>query len=137
MEFSSPFFSWGWAAKGLGYAWSSVFGTATADTGMAGVRALGVAGEDAVGIGASKTRIPSLTGTAKYRIPDRLTSTTLEEVKNVQSLSFTRQLQDFHLYSQQNSLQMILHTRPGTTFSTPLQTLINNGSIINKTIPVK
>ena len=137
MEFSSPFFSWGWAAKGLGYVWGSVFGTATADTGMAGVRALGVAGEDAVGIGASKTRIPSLTGTAKYRIPDRLTSTTLEEVKNVQSLSFTRQLQDFHLYSQQNSLQMILHTRPETTFSAPLQTLINNGSIINKTIPVK
>lgn len=29
MEFSSPFFAWGWAAKGLGHAWNSVFGEAT------------------------------------------------------------------------------------------------------------
>ena len=106
-----------------------------ATTEMSGVRALGVAGEEAVGVGGSKLRIPSLTGTAKYRIPDRLTSTTLEEVKNVKSLSFTRQLKDFHLYSQQKSLQMILHTRQGTTLSGPLQKLIDNGSIINKTIP--
>lgn len=137
MHFSSPFFSWGWAAKGLGYAWGSLFGTTSTNTGMAGVRALGNAGEEAVGIGASKVRIPSLTNTAKYRIPDRLTSTALEEVKNVKHLSFTRQLQDFHLYSQQNNLQMILHTRPGTTFSAPLQSAINNGTIITKTIPVK
>ena len=32
MEFSSPFFSWGWAAKGLGYAWNSVFGAAASTT---------------------------------------------------------------------------------------------------------
>lgn len=37
--------------------------------GLSKARALGIAGEEAVGVG-SKTRIPSLTGTAKYRIPD-------------------------------------------------------------------
>jgi RHS repeat-associated protein len=29
LEFSSPAFSWGWALKGIGYAWNSVFGAAT------------------------------------------------------------------------------------------------------------
>ncbi|MCL9806925.1 DUF6443 domain-containing protein [Flavobacterium amniphilum] len=28
MNFTSPFFSWGWAFKGLGYAWNGLFGTA-------------------------------------------------------------------------------------------------------------
>jgi hypothetical protein len=107
-----------------------------AKTGLANSRALGVAGEKAVGIG-SKTRIPSLTGTAKYRIPDQLTSTTLGEIKNVSHLSLTRQLTDFHLYSQQNELQFILYTRPTTTFSGPLKNLINNGSIIVKSIPFR
>lgn len=108
----------------------------TATKGISNSRTLGVLGEKAVGIG-SKTRIPSLTGSAKYRIPDRLTATTLEEVKNVQNLNLTKQLTDFHLYSQQNGLQMILHTRSATTFSAPLQNLINNGSIIVKPIPFK
>lgn len=102
--------------------------------GLAEARALGVAGEEAVGVG-SKVRIESLTGTANYRIPDILTQTTLEEVKNVGHQSLTRQLMDFHLYSQKNGLDFILHTRPTTTFSGPLQNLINNGSIIIKTIP--
>jgi RHS repeat-associated protein len=104
--------------------------------GLSNARSLGIAGEEAVGVG-TKTRIPSLTGTAKYRIPDQLTSTTLGEIKNVNSLSLTRQLTDFHLYSQQNELQFILYTRPTTTFSGPLQNLINNGSIILKPIPFR
>lgn len=40
--------------------------------GVANSRVLGIAGEQVVGVG-SKTRIPSLTGTANYRIPDILT----------------------------------------------------------------
>lgn len=109
---------------------------AAAKGGIANSRALGIAGEQAIGVG-SKTRIPSLTGTAKYRIPDQLTSTTLGEVKNVSHLSLTRQLMDFHMFSQQTGSQFILHTRPNTTFSGPLQNLINNGSIITKQIPIK
>jgi hypothetical protein len=104
--------------------------------GLSNARALGIAGEEAVGVGA-KTRIPSLTGTAKYRIPDQLTSTTLGEVKNVSHLSLTRQLTDFHLFSQQTGRQFILYTRPNTNFSRPLQNLINNGSIITKPIPFR
>ncbi len=98
-------------------------------------RTLGKEGEKAVGTLGAKTRIPSLTGTAKYRIPDKLTSTTLTEVKNVKSLSLTRQLKDFNIYSMQNGLQFQLYTRPTTTFSAPLKSLIDQGSIIVKTIP--
>ncbi len=106
---------------------------AKSSTNMA--RTLGVQGERAVGTLGSKTRIPSLTGTAKYRIPDGLSRTTLTEVKNVKSLSLTRQLKDFHLYSTQRGLQFNLYTRPNTTFSAPLQNLINQGSINVYTIP--
>ena len=99
-------------------------------------RALGVAGERAVGVGA-KTRIPSLTGTANYRIPDQLTSKTLVEVKNTSHLNLTRQLTDFHLYSQQTGRQFILYTRHNTTFSGPMQNMINSGNIIVKPIPFR
>jgi RHS repeat-associated protein len=106
------------------------------NAGLSEARALGIAGEEAVGVGA-KIRIPSLTGTAKYRIPDILTSTTLGEVKNVGHQNLTRQLTDFHLYSQQTGRQFILYTRPNTTFSGPLQNLINNRIIINQSIPFR
>lgn len=42
---------------------------------------VGKAGERAAGIVSPKVRIPSLTGTAKYRIPDELTPTTLRSQK--------------------------------------------------------
>ena len=60
---------------------------------------------------------------------------TLEEVKNVRHLSFTGQLRDFYQYSNDNGLQMILHTRSTTTFTGPLQNLIDNGLIIRQNIP--
>lgn len=47
-------------------------------------------------------------GTAKYRIPDELTNSTLREIKNVSYLDYTPQLQDSVIYSQQHNLQMIL-----------------------------
>jgi len=98
-------------------------------------RILGIQGEKAVGTIGNKTRIPSLTGTAKYRIPDKLNSFNLIEVKNVSNLSFTRQLKDFYIYSSQTSRQFIIYTRPTTTFSSPLRDLINQGEIIIKPIP--
>ena len=97
-------------------------------------RKLGAASEEIVGVGA-KIRIPSLSNTANYRIPDRLTATTIEDVKSVKYLSYTQQIKDFHLYAQQNSLQMILHVRATTKFSAPLQNLISKSEIILKTIP--
>ena len=103
----------------------------------ANARNLGIAGEQAVGVAGSKVRIPSLSGTAKFRIPDGLTSTTLIEVKNVNSLSLTRQVSDFHLFTQQSGgqMQFILYTRSTTTFTGPLKTLIDQGHIIVRTIP--
>ncbi|MCB9082408.1 MAG: hypothetical protein H6555_11935 [Lewinellaceae bacterium] len=100
--------------------------------GVANSRALGLAGEQAVGLSGAKT---SIQVGGRTRIPDALTRTTLTEVKNVKSLSFTRQLRDFHTYSQQNGLDFILYTRPNTTLSRPLQQAINNGSIIHRFIP--
>jgi RHS repeat-associated protein len=91
---------------------------------MAAVRQTGMEGENLAGISQSaKVRIPSATGTAAYRIPDELTDSTLTEVKNVQSLSYTSQLQDFYRYSVANGLNFQLVVRAGTTLSTPLESL--------------
>lgn len=108
---------------------------ATAQQGTKLAQTLGKAGEEAVGTIGSKIRIPSLTESAKYRIPDRLTATTLEEVKNVNRLALTGQIRDYYLYSQQTGRQFILYTRSNTTFTRPLQKLIDQGDIIVKPIP--
>ena len=111
-----------------------LFSKATVGTvdAMANARSLGAAGEASVGITEAKTGI-QIGG--KMRFPDRLTATTLEEVKNVGSQSFTRQLRDYLNYSQQTGRQMILHTRPTTTMTGPLKKAIETGQIIHKTIP--
>lgn len=95
-------------------------------------RALGIAGEKAVGLSGAKTAIKV---GGRTRIPDALTRRTLTEVKNVKSLSFTRQLRDFHSFSQQTGRQFILYTRPGTTLSGPLRNAINQGTITHRFIP--
>ncbi len=96
---------------------------------------LGKLGEEAVGIENKKSFIPSLTQTANYRVPEELTASSITEVKNVNRLSLTNQINDFLLYSQQNNLQFNLYTRTNTIISKPLQALIDNGSIILKRIP--
>jgi hypothetical protein len=96
---------------------------------MADVRAAGLAGEQAAGIIKNTTRIPSASGTAAYRIPDELTSTTLGEVKNVSSLSYTSHLRDFADYAKDAGLEFELHVRASTTFSAPLWDAINSGQI--------
>jgi len=106
-------------------------GGATTST-LAESRALGKAGEEAVGITEAKVGIKM---GDKMRFPDRVTSTTLEEVKNVKSQSFTRQLRDYLNYSQQTNKEMILYTRPTTKISGPLQQVIDNGQITHKFIP--
>ena len=101
----------------------------TAD--MAAVRAAGQSGENAAGIVKNTARIPSSTGSAAYRIPDELGNGVLGEVKNVKSLSYSSQLQDFVSYAQTNSLRFNLYVRESTTFSGPLQNLIDTG-VINR-----
>jgi hypothetical protein len=104
---------------------------------MKEVVAVGKRGEQAVGVSGLKPRIPSLTGTADYRVPDIVSKTTLEEVKNVKYLSLTNQLKDYNLFSKQEGLQMILHTRSNTNFSAPLQKFIQENRILIKHIPLR
>lgn len=96
---------------------------------------LGVEGESAVGVTGPKERIPSFTNTAAYRIPDRITPTTVEEVKNVSRLSYTRQIKDYQLYANSVNKQLIIHARPTTCFTGPMRRLIDDGSIFVKIIP--
>ena len=105
----------------------------TASSGMAGVRATGAAGEAAAGIVKNTTRIPSASGTAKYRIPDELTDTVLGEVKNVSHLNYTSQLRDFAAFANQKGLTFTLYTRGATTFSSTLQAEIDAGRIVLNT----
>ncbi|NOY57003.1 MAG: hypothetical protein GXP34_13610, partial [Actinobacteria bacterium] len=72
-------------------------------------------------------RIPSLSGTASYRIPDELNAMVLGEVKNVGSLSYTNQLRDFAVYAQQEGLTFNLYVRGSTQLSGPLQTAVDVG----------
>jgi hypothetical protein len=99
-------------------------------------RQLGKEGEDAAGIVNAKQRIPSLSGTAKYRIPDELLQDQkiLREIKNVKSLSNTNQLKDFNAWAKQNGYQFILEVRAGAKLSGPLQEAIKKGEIILKNI---
>ncbi|SDI90723.1 RHS repeat-associated core domain-containing protein [Frankineae bacterium MT45] len=98
-------------------------------SGMAAVRAKGVAGEQMAGIVKNTRRIESATGTKAYRIPDELNGTTLGEVKNVANQGFTSQIQDFLAYANSNGLQFNLYVRQSTTFAPQLQQLIDTGAI--------
>jgi Restriction endonuclease fold toxin 7 len=101
---------------------------------------MGAAGEDAVrkafpdALPIHKTPIDVA---GHIRIPDGLTPTTLSEVKNVNSLSYTSQLRDFNTYATAENLKFDLYIReatsdlPATTLSKPLQQVIDasNGRI--------
>ena len=97
---------------------------------MKDVASKGKAGETLAGIVKNSTRIPSLTGTAAYRIPDQLDvgAKILGEVKNYAgTLSYTNQLKDFVMWCQENGYQMYLYTNAKLTG--PLQQLVDSGVI--------
>jgi hypothetical protein len=99
--------------------------------------ALGKAGEAAAGIVKNTERIISLTGTAMYRIPDVLdhAARIIGEVKNVASLSFTSQLQDFAAYAQQQGYTFVLWVRPTTYLAGSLQQAVAQGQITLRFLP--
>jgi hypothetical protein len=100
---------------------------------VANARAAGVAGESAVGIAqAGKTTIQVA---GRRYVPDLLTRSTLEEVKNTSTLSFTRQLRAFSIHAQNNQLTYVLWTRSTTIMTAPLKAAIARGEIIPKIIP--
>jgi RHS repeat-associated protein len=100
-------------------------------------RQLGTAGEELSGIIGPKTRIPSLTGTANYRVPDRLIpNTLLLDAKNVSYLRVTPQLVDFGEYANQNNLQFILDVRQNTVIGPTAQQFIEQYNVqINRIYP--
>jgi RHS repeat-associated protein len=69
----------------------------------------------------------------RTRIPDGLTDTAVNEVKNVSSLAFTRQLRDFADFASQTGRQFNLWVPGGTQLSGPLQAAIAAGKITLKT----
>jgi hypothetical protein len=71
----------------------------------------------------------------RIRIPDGLTDTTLSEVKNVDSLSYTQQLRDFSDFAQATGRQFDLYVRQDTQLSGPLLDAIASGDINLNFIP--
>ncbi|MFL6138150.1 MAG: RHS repeat-associated core domain-containing protein, partial [Frankiaceae bacterium] len=106
-------------------------------SGTALARQLGQEGEAAVSEAGSTARIPSLSDTASYRIPDIFNPEAgyMGEVKNVGSLSYTNQLRDMVAYAQQEGLDFYLYVRPSTQLSGPLQDAIAAGDIIPRYLP--
>lgn len=101
-------------------------------TSLALSKASGLAMEKSLGMSTSKTAIRV---EGRLRFPDRLTSTLLEESKNVRRLYLSRQLKDYILYAKQKEMQMMLHTRMTTNISKPLQRFIDEGVIIHNKVP--
>lgn len=99
----------------------SLKGTSKVGTDLA--RQLGKEGENVAGIVYAKQRIPSLPGTAKYRILDELLQDQkiLREIKNVSSQSYTKQLKDFNAWAKQNGYKFILEVRPGQSYQDRLK----------------
>lgn len=107
---------------------------------LSGARELGFEGESLSGIPKNTQRIPSDTGTAKYRIPDGLNwnTRTLSEVKNVRYQSLTNQLRDNLAFVQKNpGFRFDLHVRSTTRLSGPLQQQITAGNINLRTFNPK
>jgi RHS repeat-associated protein len=94
----------------------------------------GALGESMVGIpSAGKTVVNS--GGVKI-VPDRLTATTLDEVKNVAAISAkdARQIGAEAAFAEANGLQMTLFVRPGANLS-KIQGLVDSGAFAVETIP--
>jgi hypothetical protein len=90
---------------------------------------VGRLGERIARVPRGKCRIPSLTGSARYRVPDILTDNEIIEVKNVARLSLTPQLADFTRFAESSSRAFVLITRFDTILTSELQGLVDEGRI--------
>ena len=95
---------------------------------------LGELGEAAVGIAGPKVGI-RLPGSETTLFPDRLTLTSLDEVKNVASLSYTMQLRTYSEFSSLTGRVFNLWVRPTTRLSGPLRDAISAGDVNLNFIP--
>ncbi|WP_156300411.1 two-partner secretion domain-containing protein [Streptobacillus canis] len=83
-----------------------------------------------------KTKIESITKTAKSRIPDELLNDKkiLREIKDVSKLRYTNQIKDFNLWAKKNGYKFILEIRNGNELNSELLKEIEKGNIIFKYI---
>lgn len=96
---------------------------------------IGRLGERVARARSEKRRIPSLSGTARFRVPDILTDTELIEVKNVARLALTPQLLDFVSYAEASGVVFVLLTRFDTVLAPDLAKLIQDGRIRHGALP--
>ena len=111
---------------------------AAAEEGTALAGQLGRAGENAANIIKNTERIASITGTAMYRVPDILepAADLIGDVKNVARLAFTSQIQDSLYYALEKGYRFVLIVRKSTTFTKPLQALIDAGFVtVQRSLP--
>jgi hypothetical protein len=105
-------------------------------------RAVGKAGEATVGIG-SKTRIPSLSGLKKFRVPDILVKgERIGDVKNVLKLDATSgiagQFDDYMQYGLQNGIRVFeLHVASYTSMTRGLKALLKGFSAQGMTVNIR
>ena len=100
--------------------------------------AQGQAGLNANNITQNTVRIPSLTQTAQFRVPDEMIISNMKtlvigEVKNYalgRTVPLTNQIKDFILYAQANSINFHLYVPHGVMLSKPLQTVINQSPFV-------
>ncbi len=105
-------------------------------TGIALSRQLGNEGERAVGIMGPKVGVEMPSGVMRF--PDEAIGqpvNVLNEVKNVKSLSFTRQLRDYAAYAKAKGLTFNLYIRPSTQMSGPLKAAIASKELFVYGIP--
>jgi RHS repeat-associated protein len=83
-------------------------------------------------------RIPSLSDTAEFRVPDFLDKarSIIGDAKNVSYLRWTTQLQDFYQYAKATGLTLYIFVRAGggTQLSQELQELRDLGEVVIKEI---
>jgi len=89
--------------------------------------AVGRVGEAQRGIQAQGKRAIRVADRIRY--PDRITRTTVEEIKNAKRLSYTRQLRDYQQWASMNNRKLVVHVRRNTELSGPLKEAWSRGEL--------
>jgi hypothetical protein len=90
---------------------------------------IGRLGERVARVRLEKRRIPSLSGSARFQVPDILTGSELIEIENVKRLALTPQLLDLCQFAAMSGLTFVLVTRFDTILAPDLRALIDTGRI--------
>ena len=105
------------------------YGPDAAVEGVALARQLGAEGEMAVRAAYDIGEKSAVRIGGRLRVPDGLTEEVLSEVKNVKSLSYTRQLRDYADFAAQTGRRFDLYVRSSTRLSGPLRAARDAGLI--------